>query len=171
MANEDPGQLLEKAGVQLASGEFEKSFRTYRKATEIDPASAPAYFGMAEASMGIPKKTVQEVALLYQKACDLAPENALYYATYGTFCFENGILKKGEECFLKASEIDEENSSLYLSELATSFYHSAVENREKYPNMADDDIRKTALKYILQSFDITKEKAKKLIDDIELEDR
>lgn len=167
MAGDDVQKALDKANMQLASGEYTKSYNTLKKLTKSYPETAEAWFGMAEASMGIPKLTLQEVASFYQKACDLAPENPLYFATYGNFCFENGILKKGEECFIRASQIDEENSSMYLSDLATSYFFSAKNFRNHYPNMTDDEILKTSLVYIMQAFNIDKSKAKELIDKME----
>jgi hypothetical protein len=68
---------------------------------------------------------------------------------------------------MKASEIDEENSSLYLSDLATSYYFSARNFRNHYPNLTDDDILMTSLKYILMAYDIDKAKAKELVDKME----
>ena len=167
MPSDDTQKVLDKANMQLAAGEFKKSFNTLKKLTKENPEVAEGWFGMAEAAMGIPKLTIQEIASYYQKACDLAPENGLYYATYGNFCFENGILKKGEECFIKASEVDEENSPMYLSDLATSYYFSANNYRNHYPNITDDQILQTSMKYILMAFNVEKDKAKQLIDGIE----
>jgi Tfp pilus assembly protein PilF len=167
MASEDVQKQIEKANMQLASGDYNKSYNTLKKLTKADPDVAEGWFGMAEAAIGIPKLTVQEIASFYQKACDLAPEEPLYFASYGNFCFENGILKKGEECFQKAAEIDEENAPVYLSDLATSYFFSAQRFRNHYPNMTDDEIIKTSLKYIMLAFDIDKDKAKKLIDTLQ----
>jgi tetratricopeptide (TPR) repeat protein len=167
MAEENLEKALDKANMLLAAGDYKKSFNAFKKVTNEYPKKAAGYFGMAEASLGIPKLKMQEIALYYEKACKLNEENALYWATYGNFCFENGILKKGEECFLKAAEVDEENSSLYLSDLATSYYHSANNFRNHYPNMTDEDISRSSLKYILMAFNLTKDKAKELIDGIE----
>ncbi len=167
MASDDAQKQIEKANMQLASGDYKKSFNTLKKLTKENPDIAEAWFGMAEAAIGIPKLTIQEIASYYQKACDLAPEEPLYFASYGNFCFENGILKKGEECFQKAAEIDEDNSSVYLSDLATSYFFSAKRFRNHYPNMTDEEILKTSLKYILLAFDIDKNKAKDLIGTIE----
>ncbi|MBN1389160.1 MAG: hypothetical protein JXA22_00800 [Candidatus Thermoplasmatota archaeon] len=167
MATEEARKTLEKANVQLASGELQKSYNTLKKLVKDEPDIAEAHFLMAEAAVGIPKLTVQDIASHYQKACDLAPENALYQASFGNFCFEMGILKKGEECFIKAAEIDEENSALYLSDLATSYFFSAKNFKNMYPTMKDDDIMQKSLKYILMAFSIDKEKAKNLIDGID----
>lgn len=167
MPTDDIQKVLDKANMQLAAGDFKKSFNTLKKLTKEKPDIAEGWFGMAEASVGIPKLTIQEVASYYQKACDLAPDNPLYFATFGNFCFENGILKKGEECFLKAAEIDEDNSSMYLSDLATSYYFSANNFRNHYPNMTDDQILQTSMKYILMAFNVDKDKAKGLIDKLE----
>ncbi len=167
MASDEVQKTLDKANMLIAAGEYKKSFNLLKKLNKSDPDVAYAWFGMAEASMGIPKLTLQEVASYYQKACDLDPENPLFFSTYGNFCFENGILKKGEECFIKASEIDEQNSSMYLSDLATSYYFSANNFRNHYPNITDDEILQTSLKYILSAFNIDKDKANKLISGIQ----
>ena len=164
MVSSDIEKALEKANMQLASGDFKKSYNSFKKIVKSDEKVADAYFGMAEASIAIPKLTIQEIASFYQKACDLSEDNPLYYASYGNFCFENGILKKGEECFLKASEIDEENSSLYLSDLATSYFQSAHKFQNMYPNMTAEEINSRSLKYILMAFDLSRENAKALLD-------
>lgn len=167
MPSDDTQKVLDKANMQLAAGEFKKSFNILKKLTKEDPEVAEGWFGMAEAAMGIPKLTIQEIASYYQRACDLATDNALFFATYGNFCFENGILKKGEECFIKAAEVDEENSPMYLSDLATSYYFAANSFRNHYPNITDDQILQTSMKYILLAFNVEKDKAKQLIDGIE----
>jgi len=167
MTSDEVQKTLDKANMQIAAGEYQRSYNTLKKLTNTDPDVAEAYFGMAEAAVGIPKLTVQDIAAYYQKACDLAPDNALFFATFGNFCFENGILKKGEECFIKASEMDEENSALYLSDLATTYYFSANNFSHMYPNITKDDIIQKSLKYIMMAFNVDKEKAKTLIDRIE----
>jgi tetratricopeptide (TPR) repeat protein len=166
MTGEELQKALDKANMLLGAGDFQKAYNAYKKVVKEHPDSAEAQFGLAESSLGIPKLTIQEIAATYQRACDLDPNNPLYFATYGNFCFENGILKKGEECFAKAAEIDEENQSVYLSDLATGYYHSAMNFRNHYPNMTDDDVLKVSLKYILMAFDLPVDKAKKLLDEI-----
>ncbi|MFW3146662.1 MAG: hypothetical protein ACMUIE_07610 [Thermoplasmatota archaeon] len=167
MTSEEAQKILEKANIQLASGEYQKSFNTLKKLVGGEPDVAEAYFGMAEAAVGIPKLKIQDIASYYQKACDLSPDNALYFATYGNFCFESGILKKGEECFLRAAEIDEENSALYLSDLATTYYFSARNFKHMYPKMTDDEILQTSLKYIMMAFNINKDQAVSLISKLD----
>lgn len=167
MVSDEVQKILDKANMQLAGGEYQKSFNTLKKMVKTEGDVAEAYFGMAEAAMGIPKLSIQDIASYYQKACDLAPENALYQASYGNFCFENGILKKGEECFIRAAEIDEENSALYLSDLATSYFFAARNFKHMYPNMGEEEIAQKSLKYIMMAFSIDKEKAKRLIDSMD----
>jgi tetratricopeptide (TPR) repeat protein len=163
MTEEELRKALDKANMLLSSGDFQKAYNAYKKITKEIPDSAEAAFGLAESSVGIPKLTVQEVASSYQRACDLDPSNPIYFGTYGNFCFENGILKKGEECFLKAAELDEENASVYLSDLATGYFHSAKSFANHYPGLKEEEILKTSLKYILMAFDLPVEKAKDLI--------
>jgi len=167
MTSDEISKAIDKANVQMAAGEYSKAYNVLKKLAKAYPDTAEAWFMMAEASVGIPKLTIQEIASFYQKACDLAPDNPLYFASYGNFCFENGILKKGEECFLKAAELDDENSAVYLSDLATSYFFSARNFRNHYPNLSDDDILKTSLRYILMAFNIDKEKAITLLGSIE----
>ncbi|MDG6224416.1 MAG: hypothetical protein QCI82_02770 [Candidatus Thermoplasmatota archaeon] len=166
MTDNDIQKKLEKASILLASGEFNKAYNLYKKIVKENDSSSEAYFGLAESSLAIPKLTVQEIASSYQKACDLDPDNPLYLATYGNFCFENGILKKAEDCFQKASMVDEENASIYLSDLATGYFHSAKNYQDHYPGMTYDDILITSMKYILMAFDLSSEKAKEIIDNL-----
>jgi len=164
MANDDVQAAVEKANNQLASGEFQKAYNAFKKVSKEHPERAEAFFGMAESSVGIPKLTVQDIAADYQKACELDAQNPIYFAAFGNFCFENGIIKKGEECFVKAAELDEENSAVYLSDLATNYYHSAQNFANHYPQLKKDDILKTSFKYLLMAFGIDKAKAKEIID-------
>lgn len=163
MTEEELRKALDKANMLLSSGDFQKAYNAYKKITKEVPDSAEAAFGLAESSVGIPKLTVQEIAAYYQRTCDLDPTNPIYFATYGNFCFENGILKKGEECFLKAAELDEENASVYLFDLATGYFHSAKNFATHYPGVKEEDLLKTCLKYIFMAFDLPPEKAKDLI--------
>jgi tetratricopeptide (TPR) repeat protein len=164
MSNDEMQGALEKANIQLASGDFQKAYNSFKRISKDHVDVAEAYFGMAEASVGIPKLTVQDIASHYQRACDLDPQNPIYFAAFGNFCFENGIIKKGEECFVKASELDEENSAIYLSDLATNYYHSAQRFANHYPQLKKEDILQTSFKYLLMAFNIDKSKAKDIIE-------
>ena len=59
MVSDDVMKTLDKANMQLAGGEYQKSFNTLKKLVKEEGDIAEAYFGMAEASMGLPKLSIQ----------------------------------------------------------------------------------------------------------------
>ena len=80
--------------------------------------NAAAYFGKAEASVGVPKLSLIDVSKLYRDAIKLEPENPEYYLAYGAFCLENGLLKQAVEQYEKAAELDPESAPLFFNDLS-----------------------------------------------------
>ena len=56
MATKD--NLLETGRNHLSKGEFNKAIKTFDKAIKADPNDSEAYFGKAEASVGVPKVSI-----------------------------------------------------------------------------------------------------------------
>src|SRR5213594_764875 len=64
------------AGEQaLGQLDYDAAYKHFDKATKADPANAVAFFGKAEAALGVPKVEPDEILGLYKKAIDLDGEN------------------------------------------------------------------------------------------------
>ena len=114
----------------LAGGDFQGAVSKYNKVLKADPKCADAYFGKAEASVGVPKMAPEEVMELYKKSVELDPDNARYYfSEFGVEYLLRApvvmekflddktkeiILKKGLKYLLKAAGITEEEAKKLL---------------------------------------------------------
>jgi len=161
----DTEQELGKAEMLLAQEEFDKARKKFNDIIKSDPSSARAHFGKAEASMGLQKVSAEEIMELYKKAWELEPDNVFYLTTLGSFCADIGRFNEAEQYYNKATEIDEENASLYFSEFAIAYFTKAPIIMEKF---LDDNttkmIRKKSLTYLLKALDMGPEEAKKLLE-------
>ncbi|MCK5397639.1 MAG: hypothetical protein KAJ33_05260, partial [Thermoplasmata archaeon] len=92
------------------------------------------------------------------------PDNVYYLTTLGSFCSDIGRFNEAEQYYTKATEIDEENASVYFSEFAISYFTKAPIIMEKF---LDDNtrkmIKKKSLIYMLKALDMDEEEAKELL--------
>ena len=93
---------LMDAQESLANGEFETAVSKFNKVLKADPKCAEAYFGKAEASVGVPKMTQDDVIALYKKAVELDPKNPIYHSSYAAFLLEIGRFNEAEAAALMA---------------------------------------------------------------------
>jgi len=148
----------------LASGDFEKAVARYSKVIKTDPKSAEAYFGKAEASIGVPKITQEDVMECYKKAVELDPKNPIYQSSYGAFLVEIGRFNEAENAYVKAAELDPDNARYYFSEFGVEYSVKAPIVMEKFlDDKTKDMIFKKGLKYLLKAAGITEEEAKRLL--------
>jgi tetratricopeptide (TPR) repeat protein len=149
---------------KLAEMEFDTAISRFRKAVKLDPNSAPAYFGRAEAALGIPKIPAEDIVADYSKAIELDPGNAFYKARMGSFCLEVGQWELAEESYVQAAEVDPDNAYLYYSEFGLEYYYSwlAKQEEEAAPPEQEEVVRKS-LSYMLRSLDLTETDAKRLL--------
>ncbi len=154
-----------KAETLLAQFEYDKARKVFNNIIKENPKVAIGYFGKAEASLGMPKIKVENIMELYQKAVELDPENVYFLTTLGSFCSDIGRFNEAEQYYTKATEIDEENASMYFSEFAISYFLKAPIIMEKF---LDDNtrkmIKKKSLIYMLKALDMTEEEAKSLLE-------
>ena len=150
-------QLLNKLDFTGAVSKFNKIIKT-------DPNDPRGYFNKAEAFIGIPKKTVQEISALYEKAIELDPENPLYYVRFGGFCLDNGLFKRAEEAYRKAADIDPENAYLYYSEFAIELYYSTKRLFNDLDEETHDKVTTISLYYILRTLNMSKKRTARLLD-------
>lgn len=156
---------LMKAETLLSRFEYDKARKKFNDVIKAEPKNAAAYFGKAEASLGMPKVKVEEILELYRKAIELDPENVYYITSLGSFCCEVGRFNEAEQYYNKATELDEENASVYFSEFAISYFNRAPIIMEKF---LDDNtrkmIKKKSLTYILKALDMNEDEAKELLN-------
>jgi tetratricopeptide (TPR) repeat protein len=160
----DIDSALQEAEYVLTSGDTKKALSAYDRIIKAAPGDARGYFGKAEAALGEPKVSVENILELYKKACELDPKNVFYLTSYGSFCIEVGKFQDAEGAYNKATELDEEGAPEYLSEFAVKYFMKAPIVYEKFlDNKTMDMIRKKSLEYYLKAMDISPQKAKELI--------
>lgn len=152
-------KLVIKAKELLNDGEFQKAAKMFDKVIKTAPDNSIGYFGKAEASIGVTKFSMVEVAQLYKKAIELEPDNPFYYKSYGDFCLDNGLLTQAEEAYQNAIKLDPEGARFYYSDLAIGYYNSGKLFPERQLNLTEDDIAKKALQYSLKALDMDEKRA------------
>jgi len=148
----------------LASGDFEKAVSKYNKAIKADPKRAEAHFGKAEAAVGVPKISQEEVMESYKKAVELDPKNPIFQSSYAAFLVEAGRFNEAEAAYIKAAELDPDNARYYFSEFGVEYTIRAPIVMEKFlDDKTKDMILKKGLKYLLKAAGMTEEDAKRLL--------
>ncbi|UCH89155.1 MAG: tetratricopeptide repeat protein [Thermoplasmata archaeon] len=162
----DVEKLLDEGKKLLDKGEFKKAMKKFNDALKEDPENPEAHFGKAEASLGLPKITLVEIAQNYRNAIKYDEKNIFYLTSYGDFCLANGLLKQAEENYLKAIELDPDSSALYYSDLALGYYKNGKLFLDRQLDMTEVDVTRNALNYIMKAFKIESDKAKELLNAI-----
>jgi len=148
----------------MAGGEFDKAVAKYNKIIKADPKCAEAYFGKAEASVGVPKLTPEDVMESYKKAVELDPKNPIYQSSYGAYLVEIGRFNEAEAAYLKAAELDPDNARYYYSEFGVEYALRAPGVMEKFlDDNTRDMIMKKGLKYLLKAVGMSEDDAKRLV--------
>jgi cytochrome c-type biogenesis protein CcmH/NrfG len=148
----------------LQQGDLKGALSKFNKVVKLDPNCAEAYFGIAEASVGIPKVKIEDILAAYRKAIELDGKNPYYHSAYGAFCLENGLYQDAENAYHRAAELDPDNAIYYLSELSVEYYRTAVSRLdEEASNQEYDAIVKKALEYYIRALGISKEDAMRLL--------
>jgi Flp pilus assembly protein TadD len=155
---------LMDAQEALAGGEFEKAYSKFNKILKASPKNADAYFGKAEAAIGVPKASVEEVQECYKKAVELDPKNPIFQSSYATFLVEIGRFNEAEAAYNKAAELDPDNARYYFSEFGMEYVLRAPVVMEKFlDEKTKDMIMVKGLKYLLKAVGMTEEDAKRLL--------
>jgi Flp pilus assembly protein TadD len=155
---------LMQAQEAMASGDFEGAVSKYNKVLKADPKCVDAYFGKAEASIGVPKISPEEVIALYKKAVELDPKNPIFQSSYAAYLIEIGRFNDAETAYLKAAELDPDNARYYYSEFGLEYILRAPIVMEKFlDDKTKDMILKKGLKYLLKAAGLTEEDAKRLL--------
>lgn len=160
----DPTKDLMDAQEAMANGDYEGAVARYNKAIKVDPNCAEAYFGKAEASVGVPEMIPEEVIALYKKAVELDPKNPIFQSSYASYLLEIGRFNESEAAYAKAAELDPDNARYYYSEFGVEYILRAPVVMEKFlDDKTKDMIMKKGLKYLLKAAGMTEEDAKRLL--------
>jgi tetratricopeptide (TPR) repeat protein len=155
---------LMAAQEAMAGGDFDGAVSKYNKVLKADPKCSDAYFGKAEASVGIPKMSPDEVIALYKKAVELDPKNPIFQSSYAAYLIEIGRFNDAEIAYLKAAELDPDNARYYFSEYGVEYILRAPIVMEKFlDEKTKDMILKKGLKYLLKAAGLTEDDAKRLL--------
>ena len=148
----------------LSQLDYDSAYKAFDKATKADPSNAVAFFGKAEAALGVPKVESEEILALYKKAIELDGENPQYRDALASFCVDLGRFNEAEEHYNAAAKLDDENASFYWSEFAIQYARKApVIMAQFLDDKTRDMIRQKALTYALKALGIEKEDAKRLL--------
>ncbi len=148
----------------LANGDFDRAVTKFKKIIKADPKCAEAYFGMAEASVGVPKLSQEEVQEYYKKAVQLDPKNPIYQSSYGAYLVEIGRFNEAEEAYNKAAELDPDNARYYYSEFGMEYSLKAPIVMERFmDDNTKDIIMKKGLAYLLKAVGMSEADAKRLL--------
>jgi len=155
---------LMDAQEALAGGDFEGAVSRFNNVLKADPKCADAYFGKAEASVGVPKMTPEEVTELYKKAVEFDPRNPIFQSSYAAYLVDIGRFNEAEQAYLKAAELDPDNARYYFSEFAVEYVQKAPIVMEKFlDDKTKDMILRKGLKYLLKAAGLSEDEAKRLL--------
>ncbi|HDD60049.1 MAG: hypothetical protein DRN35_04130 [Thermoplasmata archaeon] len=157
-------QLLQRAEVKLAEGDFKGAYRDFKTLSKKMPEDPRVFFGLAEAALGNPEVSAQEILLSYRRAVELDPENPLYLTSYGNYCLETGMLDRAEKLYRRAAGIDPDNAPQYYSDLATGIYVHGREFVGRIPGLTMDEILRRSIRIFLEALGITWVRAKELME-------
>ncbi|HEX9907155.1 MAG TPA: tetratricopeptide repeat protein [Thermoplasmata archaeon] len=156
---------LAEAQDALAGGEFEVAASKFNKILKADPKCADAYFGKAEASVGVPKMSPEDVMALYKKAIELSPKNPIFHSSFGSYLMDVARFNEAEAAYLKAAEFDPDNARYYYSEFGMEYILRAPVAMEKFlDDKTKDMISRKGLKYLLKAAGVSEEEAKRLLE-------
>jgi len=148
----------------LSRLDYDAAYKHFDKAAKADAGNAVAYFGKAEAALGMPKVEAEDILSLYKKALELDTQNPQYLDAIAAFCMDLGRFNEAEEHYNRAAELDEDNAPYYWSEFAIQYARKAPVIMEQFlDDKTRDVIRTKALTYALKALAIEKDDAKRVL--------
>jgi tetratricopeptide (TPR) repeat protein len=166
MVNDDANDLLLQGKELMEKGEYRKAIKKFDAVIKADPDNADGYFGKAEASVGLPKMSLVDVAQLYRLAIKNDSENPYYYSVYGDFCLSNGLLPQAEENYKKAIEFDSEGAVFHYLDLAFGYYRNGLLFLDRQLNLEQGDIIRKSIEYIFNAFNLDKKSGLDILNSI-----
>ena len=142
--------------MKLAEMDLKAAYAKFKKAVEVDPNNARAYFGRAESALGVDKVTPGDILRDYRKAAELDPNQAGFYlSSLGAFSLSIGQLVPAENAYREAAAKDPENAVSYLTDFATSFYATRMSESEEMDKAEMDHIRYQTLVYLCNALGLS----------------
>jgi len=162
---------MPSADEEIASGEaalsrldYETAFKHFDKATKLDTKNPIAFFGKAEAALGIPTEEAENILAWYRKAIELEPENPQFHEAVASLCMDLGRFNEAEQAYGKAAELDKDNASFYYSEFAIHYRTKAPVVMEQFlDEKTKDMIAQKSLNYVLKALNMNRDEAKRLL--------
>jgi len=158
---------IEAGGAALSRFDYEVAFKHFDKAAKADAKNATAFFGKAEAALGLPKMEPEQILGFYLKAVELEPDNAQYLEAYALFCLDLGRFGDAEKAFNSAADADPEEAPMYWAEFAVQYLRRAPAAMEAKGLELDDKtldmVRRKSLEYAIRALSLTKEDAARLL--------
>jgi len=149
-------KLVEEGEMKLAEMDLKAAYAKFKKAVEVDPNNARAYFGRAESALGVDKVTPGDILRDYRKAAELDPNQAGFYlSSLGAFNLSIGQLVPAENAYREAAAKDPENAVSYLTDFATSFYATRMSESEEMDKAEMDHIRYQTLVYLCNALGLS----------------
>ena len=149
-------KLVEEGETKLAEMDFKVAYAKFKKAVETDSNNARAYFGRAEAALGLEKITPGDILRDYRKAAELDPKQAGFYlSSLASFNLSLGQIPQAEAAFKEAAAKDPENAVQYLTDFATSFYALKMGESEEMEKDEMDHIRYQTLVYLCNALGLS----------------
>lgn len=157
-------KLVEEGELKLAEMDHKGAYNKFKKAIEADDKNARAYFGRAEAALGVEKVAPGDILRDYRKAAELDEAQAGFYlSSLGAFNLSIGQIPQAEAAYREAAEKDPDNAVTYLTDFATSFYNNAMDGAEEMSKAEADAIRYQTLVYFLNALGVSPEEAAELM--------
>ena len=159
------------ADEEIAAGEtalgkldYDAAFKHFDKAAKLDGKNPIAFFGKAEAALGIPTEEADNILGWYRKAIDLEPDNPQFHEAVASLCMDLGRFNEAEQAYIKAAELDKDNASFYYSEFAIHYRNKAPVVMEQFlDEKTKDMIAQKSLNYALKALNMSREEAKRLL--------
>src|SRR3989442_6748088 len=105
-----------QAGEQALSAlDYPEAYKHFDKASKADPKNPVAWFGKAEAALGLPQMEAEVILTCYKKAVELEPEHPQFLEALASFSMDMGRFNEAEQLYIKAAVVDAENAAYYLS--------------------------------------------------------
>lgn len=162
---------MSSADEEISAGEtalshldYDAAFKHFDKATKLDPKNPLAFFGKAEAALGVSTLEAEGILGWYRKAIELEPENPQFHEALASLCMDLGRFNEAEQAYNKAAELDKDNAPFYYSEFAVHYRAKAPVVMEQFlDDKTRDMIAQKSLNYVLKALNMGREEAKRLL--------